>query len=145
MRPRRMKLGTQVDNGWMYQTAAYLSIYFFIFLSVQFPSIKKGWNLLHTWTMDGCIVYTRIRLLLLICFFISLSLQFPNIKNFIALLSGIVSARNLNLVHTWTMGGCIVYNAIKLLLLIISFFIFLSLQFLMIKIFHHTFLRNCEA
>ena len=45
----------------------------------------------------GCIVYTRIRLLLLICFFIFLSLRFSNIKIFVSLLSGIVSHRKLKL------------------------------------------------
>ena len=40
--PRKFKLGTLVDNGWMYHVyqnqaaAAYLSLYFFIFLSLQF-------------------------------------------------------------------------------------------------------------
>ena len=57
----------------------------------------QGWNLLHTCTMGGYIVYTRIRLLLLISFFIFLSFQFSNIKNFVALVSGIVSPRMLKL------------------------------------------------
>ena len=44
--PRRLKLGAHVDNGWMcrvYQNqaaAAYWSLYFFIFLSLQFSNIK---------------------------------------------------------------------------------------------------------
>ena len=51
VRPRRLKLYTDVDNEWMYpvykiQAAAiYLSLYFFIFLSLQFSSIK---NFRHT-------------------------------------------------------------------------------------------------
>ena len=53
--------------------------------------------MLHTGRMGGCIVYTRIRLLLLICFFIFLSLQFSNIKNFVALVSGIASHRKFKL------------------------------------------------
>ena len=46
VRPRRLKLGAHVDNGWMYcvyrnQVAvAYLSLYFFIFLSLQFSNIN---------------------------------------------------------------------------------------------------------
>ena len=46
MRPRRLKLGTHVDSGQMYcvyrtqAAAAYLSLYFFIFLSLQFLNIK---------------------------------------------------------------------------------------------------------
>ena len=44
--PRRLKLGAHVDSGWMYRVyrnqaaAAYLSHYFFIFLSLQFSNIK---------------------------------------------------------------------------------------------------------
>ena len=46
MRPRRLKLGAHMDNGWMYRVyqnqaaAAYLFLYFFIFLSLQFSNIK---------------------------------------------------------------------------------------------------------
>ena len=45
VRPRRLKIGTHMDNEWMYQVyrnqaaAAYLSLYF-IFLSLQFSNIK---------------------------------------------------------------------------------------------------------
>ena len=52
--------------------AAYLSLYFFIFLSVQFSNIKmflshfsqelwglEGWTVISTWTMAGWIVYTE--------------------------------------------------------------------------------------
>ena len=49
-----------------------------------------------------------------------------------------------NLVHTWTVGRCIVYTEIRLLLCI-RLFIHFSFQFSNIKIFRHTFLRNCEA
>ena len=47
VRPRRLKLGAHVDNGWMYcvyrnqAAAAYLSLYFFIFLSLEFSNIKR--------------------------------------------------------------------------------------------------------
>ena len=46
VRPKRLKLGTHVNSGWMYRVyrnqaaAAYLSLYFFIFLSLQFSNIK---------------------------------------------------------------------------------------------------------
>ena len=46
VRPRRLKLGTHVDSGQMYgvyrnqAAAAYSSLYFFIFLSLQFSNIK---------------------------------------------------------------------------------------------------------
>ena len=45
VRPRTLKFGTHMNNGWMYlvdqnqAAAAYLSLYF-IFLSLQFSSIK---------------------------------------------------------------------------------------------------------
>ena len=44
--PRRLKLGTCMDSGQMYRVyqnqaaGAYLSLYFFIFLSLQFSNIK---------------------------------------------------------------------------------------------------------
>ena len=46
VRPRRLKLGTNVDNGLMYclyrnqASAAYSSHYFIIFLSLQLANIK---------------------------------------------------------------------------------------------------------
>ena len=89
VRHRRLKLGIHVDGGQMYRVyqnraaaAAYLSLYFFIFLSLQFSNIKilshfsqelcglESWNLIHPWTVGRCIVYTGIRLLLLIHSFI---------------------------------------------------------------------------
>ena len=47
VRPRRVKLCTHIDSGQMYRvyrnhaTAAYLSLYFFIFLSLQLSNIKN--------------------------------------------------------------------------------------------------------
>ena len=47
VRPRRLKIGTHVDSGQMYRVyqnqaaAAYLSLYFFIFLSLQLSNIKN--------------------------------------------------------------------------------------------------------
>ena len=47
VRPRRLKLGTHMDSGQMYRVyrnqaaAAYLSLYFFIFLSLQLSNIKN--------------------------------------------------------------------------------------------------------
>ena len=49
------KLGTHVDSGQMYRiyrnqaAAAYLSLYFFIFLSLQFSNIK---NFRHTFVRN---------------------------------------------------------------------------------------------
>ena len=101
VRPR-LKLGTHVDSGQMYrvyrnQTAtAYSSLYFFIFFLSNFQTLKVFITLLSgtvrprsklgTHVDSGCvsyiIVYTRIRLLLLICPFIFFFLQYSNIKNF---------------------------------------------------------------
>ena len=127
----------------------------FIFLAFQFSNIKifvtlftrtlglQSWNLVHTRTMNGCIVYTRIRMLQHICLFISsfffLS-NFQTLKTFVSLFTGTVRPKRWNLVHMWTMGGCIVYTRIRLLPIILPFFfIFLSLQFSNIKNFCLTF------
>ena len=85
VRPRRLKIGTHVDSGQMYhvylnQVAAayssFISSFSFspIFKHLNFLSHLyqelwglEGWNLVHMWTVGGCMVYTRIRLLLLIC------------------------------------------------------------------------------
>ena len=46
VRPRRLKLGTHVDSGQMYSVyqnqaaAAYSSLYFFVFLSLQLSNIE---------------------------------------------------------------------------------------------------------
>ena len=46
MSPRRLKIGTHVDSGQMYviyrieAAAAYLSLYFYMFLSLQFSTLK---------------------------------------------------------------------------------------------------------
>ena len=46
VKPRRLKLGTHVDSGQMYHVyrnqaaAAYSFLYFFIFLSLQFSTLK---------------------------------------------------------------------------------------------------------
>ena len=107
MPPRRLKLGTHVDSGQMYQVywnqaaAAYSSLYFFIRLSLQFSTLKifvtlsrelwglEGWKLVHAWTVGRCIMYTRIRLLLLIHPFISSFFFLSNFQhwNFSSLLS----------------------------------------------------------
>ena len=80
VRPRRLKLGTHMNSGQTYRVyrnqaaaASYSSFYFFIFLSLNFSSHFSqelwgldGWNLVHTWTVGSGIVYTGIRLPLLI-------------------------------------------------------------------------------
>ena len=129
---------------WNQATAAYSSLFFFIFLSLQFPTLNcwshfsrelwglEDWNLVHTWTVGRCIMYTRFRLLLLIHPFISSFFFLSNFQhwnfssNFSRELWGL---EGWKLVHAWTVGRCIMYTRIRLLLLIhpfISSFFFLS-------------------
>ena len=91
----------------------------------------EDWNMVHTWTVGRCIMFTVIRLLLLIHPFISsfFSLQFSNIKIFHRFSQELWDLEDWNLVHKWTVGRCIVCTGIRLLLLIhpfISSFFFLS-------------------
>ena len=156
MRPGRLKLGTHIDSGQMYHVylnqaaAAYSSHYFFIILSLQFSTLKYFVTLfsgtvrprrgLHT-------VYTRIRLLLLVCPFIFSFSKIQILKFSSHFSQELWGLEGWNLVHTWTMGGCIVYTTIRQLLHICFFifsFFFLS-SFQTLKCFFHTFLRNCEA
>ena len=80
----------------------------------------EDWNLAHTWTVDRCIVYTVLRLLLFICPFISsffLS-NFQTFKIFVTLFSDseTVWPRRLKL-GTHMNSEQIVYTRISLLLL----------------------------
>ena len=110
MRPRRLKISTHVDSGQIYHVyqnqaaaAAYSSHYFFIFLSLQFSTLK---------------------------FFITLFSETvrPRLKLGTLIDSG-------QMYHVYWKGAAAAYSSHY-------FFIFLSLQFSYIKIFHHTFLRN---
>ena len=169
VRRRRLKIGTQIGSGQMYlvywnqAAASYSSLYFFIFLSLQFSNIKvfsshfsqelwglEDWNLVHMWIVGRCILYTGIRLLLLICLFISSFFFLSNyqILNILSHFSQeLWGLEDWNLIHTWIVGRCIVYTGIRLLLLIcpfISSFFFLS-NFQTLKFFCHIFLTICEA
>ena len=164
-RPRRLKLGTHVDSGQMYRvywnqaTAIYSSL--FIFLSLQFSNIKfffvtlfsgtvrpRRLKLVQTWTVGRCIVYTGIMLLLVFIplffhfFFVS---NFQTLKIFKHFSQELWGLEHWNLVHTWTVGRCIVYTEIRLLLFIHLFIHFSFSPVFKHKIFCHTFLRNCEA
>ena len=160
MRPRRLKLSIHVDNGW---SGFVLSFRHSVILSFSnlsnenFSSLFsqelwgiQDWNLEHMWTVGRCIVYTEIWLLLLIYPFISSFFFLSNIqtlKVFVTLFSGTVRPRKLKLgthVDSGQMYG-VYRNRAAAAYLSHYFFIFLSLQFSNIKIFHHTFLRNCEA
>ena len=141
VRPRRLKLGTRVDSGQMYhvyrnQAAAYSSLYFFIFLSLQFSTLK-----FFVTFLGNCAAAAYLSLY----FFIFLSLQFSTLKFFITLFSGTVRPRRLKsgthldsgqMYHVYR-NQTAAYSSPYL-------FIFLSLQFSTLKFFV-TFLRSCEA
>ena len=132
VRPRKLKHSTHVDSKHMYRVyrnqaaAAYSSLYFFIFLSLQFSNIK---NFCHTF-LRNCEAYkvetwyTRrqwvvvIRLLLLIHLFISSIFFFCNFQIFKKISSHfpqeLWGLEDWNLIHTWTVGRCIVYTGIRL-------------------------------
>ena len=174
-----------IDILWNLQvhlTSLTLEFFVTLFSGTERP---RRFNLVHMWAVGRCIMYTGVRLLLLIClffyFFIFLSLQFSTLKFFVTLFSGTVRPRRLKLgtlldsrqmyhvyrnqaaaaysslyfflsnfqhwnvsshfsqelwgledwklIHIWTVGSCIMYTRIRLLLLIhpfISSFLFLS-------------------
>ena len=131
VRPRRWKLNTRVDIWQMYRVyriqaaASYLSLYS-VFLLSNFQALKIFVTLFSGTVRPrrlklGCVVYTGIRLLLLICPFISSFFFLPNFQtlkfssHFSLELWGL---EDWNFVHTWTVGSCIVYTGIRLLLLI---------------------------
>ena len=168
VRPRRLKLGTHVNRGQMYlvyrnqAAAAYLSLYFFIFLSLQFSTLKffitlfsgtvrprrlkigthvNSGQMHHVYQNQAAAAYSSLY------FFIFLSLQFSTLKFFVTLFSGTVRPRRLKLgTHIDSGQMYLVYwNQAAAAYLSLYFFIFLSLPIFNIKIFHHTFLKNCEA
>ena len=78
----------------------------------------EHWNLVHTWTVGRCIMYTRIRLLLICPFipsFFFLS-NFQTLKFFVTLSQELWGLEDWNLVHMWTVGIKIVCTRIRLLL-----------------------------
>ena len=119
MRPRRLKIGTHVNSGQMYNVyqnqaaAAYSALYFFIFLSLQVSTLKffitlfsgtvrprrlklgthmdSGQMYRVYWKQAAAAAYSSLY------FFIFLSLQFSNIKIFVTLFSGTVRLRRLKL------------------------------------------------
>ena len=158
---------THMDNRWNIYTGIKLLLLIHPFISsffflCNFQTLKisshfsqelwglEGWNLVYTWTVGGWIVYTGIRLLLLIRPFLSsfffLS-NFQTLQIFVTLFSGTVRPRRLKLGAHVDNGWmyCVYRNQVLLLFHFVYFFIFLSLQFLNIELFHHTFLRNYEA
>ena len=163
-----MKLGTHVGSGQMYHVyrnqaaAAYLSLYF-IFLSLQFSTLKffvtlfsgtvgprrlkigthvDSGQMNHVYRNQAAAAYSSLY------FFIFLFLQFSTLKIFVILFSGTVRPRRLKLgTHVVSVQMYHVYQnqAAAAAYSSLYFFIFLSVQFSNIVIFRHTFLRNCEA
>ena len=109
LRPRRLKLGTHVDSGWMYSiyhnqaaAAPYSSLYFFIFLSnfqtlrffvTLFSGTVRPRRLKLATHVDSGQMYLVYRnqaaaAYSSLYFFIFLPLQFSNIKIFVTLFSG---------------------------------------------------------
>ena len=146
VRPRRLNLGTHLNNGQVYgvyqnqAAAAYLSLYFSfspIFKHWNFSSHfspelwgLEDWNLVDTLTVGRCIVCTGIRLLLLIFSLYFFHFSFSPIfklKNVSSHFSPeLWGLDGWNLLHMWKMSGCIVYTRIKLLLLFIPLFFHFS-------------------
>ena len=141
--------------------AAYSSLYFFIFLSLQFSNIKifvilfsgtvRPRRLKLGTNVDSGLIYryTGIRLLFLIrpiissFFFLS---KYQTLKIFVTFFSGTVRSRRLKL-GTYVDSGQMycVYRNQAAAYLSLYFFIFLFLQFSNIRIFRHIVLTNFEA
>ena len=129
--------------------AAYLSLYCsFFFLSnfqtlkffvTLFSGIVRPWRLklIPTWTMGGCIVYTRIMLSLYFFIYFFLS-NFHKLQFFVTLFWGTVRPWRLKLGTHVDSGQiyCAYRNQAAAAYLSLYFFNFLSLQFSNIKIFH---------
>ena len=151
VRPRRLKLGTHVDSGQMYHVcqnqaaaAVYSSLYFFIFISLQFSTLKffvtlfsgtvRPRRLKNDTHVDSGQMYCVHRNQAAAAyssfyFFIFLSLQFSTLKFFITLFSGTVRLRGLKLgTHIDSRQMYLVYwnQAAAFIHPFISSFVFLS-------------------
>ena len=137
--------------------AAYSSLHFFIFLSLQFSTLKffitlclgtvrpRRLKLGGQWADVSCILESGC-CCLCIPLFLPFSFQFSTLKSFVTLFPGTVRPRRLKL-GTYLDSGqmYLVYrNRAAVAYLSLYFLFFLSLQFSN-KIFRHTFIRNCEA
>ena len=167
MRPRRLKIGTLVDSGQLYHVyqiqaaAAYSSLYFFIFLSLQFSNIKffvtlfsgtvRSRRLKLGTNVDSGLMYrlypnqasALIHPIISSFFFLS---NYQTLKIFVTFFSGTVRSRRFKLgTHVDSGQMYRVYQNQAAAYLSLYFIIFLSVQFSNIKIFRHTVLTNCEA
>ena len=163
MRPRRLKLGTHIDSGQMYHVyqnqaaAAYSFLYFFIFLSLQFSTLKffvtlfsgtlrprtlkigtrlDSVELYHVYQNQAAASYSS-----LYSFFFLSNFQHWNFwSNFSRELWDL---EDWNLVYMWTVSRCMKCTRIRLLLFICPFISFSPI--FNIVVFCHTFLRSYEA
>ena len=143
------------------QAAAYLSLYFFFFLSnfqtlkifitlfsrtVRPRRLKLGRYTRGQWADISCIPESGC-CCLLVPLFHFLSLQFSNIKFFFTLFSRTMRPKNLKLGTHIDSGQMyqVYWSQAADAYLSHYFCIFLSLQFSNVNIFSHSFLRNCEA
>ena len=147
VRPRRLKHGTHVDSGQMYRVyrnqaaVAYSSLYFFIFLCLQFSNIEifrhiflricetykvETWYTHEQWADVSCIPESRCR-----CLFVLLFLQFSFSQFFVTLFSGTVRLRGLKLGTHVDSGKMyrVYWNQATAAYSSLYFFIFLSLNF----------------
>ena len=135
-----------------------LLIHPFIFhFSFQFSNIKifrhtflrnceawkiESWYTHGQWADVSCIPESGCCSIFVPLFFIFLFLQFQTLKFFITLFSGTVRPRRLKLgTHIHVDSGqmyCVYRNQVVAPCSSLYFFIFLSLQFSNIEIFHHT-------
>ena len=141
--------------------AAYSSLYFFIFLFLQFSTLKffitlfsgtvrpirlklgthvDSGQMYHVYRNQAAAAYSSLY------FFIFFPSNFQTLKFFVTLLSGTVRPRRLRvgthvdsgwMYHVYQNQAAAAYSSLYFLL-------FLS-PILNIKNFHYTFLRNCEA
>ena len=160
MGPRRLKLSIHMDSGQMYHVyqnqaaAPYSSLYFFIFLSLQFSTLKflvtlfsgtvrprilklgthvDSGQMYHVYQNQASVAYSSLY------FFIFLSLQFSTLEFFVTLFSGTMRPRRLKLgtlVDSGQMYRVYQIQAAALIHLFISSFFFLS-NFQTLKFLSH--------
>ena len=168
VRPRRLKVGAHIDSGQMYhvyqnQAAAIYSYpYFFIFLSLQFSTLKffvtlfsgtmrpkrlklgthmDSGQMYHVYQNQAAAAHLSLY------FFIFLSLQFSTLKFLVTFFSETLRPRRLKLgteVDAWADVSCVPESGFCCLLVPLFLHFFFSPIF-NIEIFRHPFLRNCEA
>ena len=155
-----MGSGQMYHVYWNQAAAAYLSLYFFIFLSLQFSTLKffvtlflgtlrprrlkigtclDSGQMYHVYQNQAAASYSSLYL------FIFLSLQFSTLKFFITLFSESVRPRRFKhgTHRQWADVSCIPESGCCLFIPLFLHFSFSAI--LNIEIFHHTFLGNYEA